>query len=246
MQKENYKIITSQTLPRKKTIVVISPHPDDIALNCGGTVKFFSRDNKIFGFVMTPGYRAFVPKKSKEEIIELREKETKREAKILNYTPYFLKLKFYDEFKGRFLKSDIDKLKEFLKKINPDIIFLPERKDSHPTHILSRKITLRCLKQLRKKVELWNYETMWDLFDSGEFNTIVVLPDKIFAQKIKAVQQHKSQIQRVPYHKALRALAKFRKILLPEQEFFGYGKSLDIKQSIIKDKNIELFFVEKF
>ena len=238
-KKDNYRLIKKENIPKGKKIVVINSHPDDVSINCGGTIALFAPKNKISALVMTTGWRAQVPDKTKEQIIKIREEETIKESKILGFTPHFLKLSFYENFKGKFDKKDIEKLIEKLKTINPDIIFLPQEKDDHPTHKLSRELLLKCLKIMKKKKELWNYETMWDLFNSGEFNTIVSFSDKILSLKIKGVKQHKSQTKRTPYDIAAFSLAKFRGILVPEEEIFGFGK-----KAALKNKNIELFFVE--
>ncbi len=241
IEKERYEVLTKENIPRGKRIAVISPHPDDVAVNCGGTIALLRKYNKISAFIMTTGYRSYVPNKTKEEIIKIREKETIKETKILGFILYFLRLSFYDKYQGRFETKDIRKIIKKLKKIKPDILFIPHKNDKHPIHKLSRKILLNCLKRMKKKVELWNYETMWSLFSPEEFNLIVPFSEKILKLKIKAVKQHKSQIDRTPFDVAASSLAKFRGAIVPEQELFGYGK-----KSTIKDKNIELFFVEKF
>ncbi len=240
IEKTDYRILTKENMPKGKRILVISPHPDDVSINCGGVMALLRKYNKISAFIMTTGYRSYVPNKTKEEIIEIREKETIKESKVSGFIPYFLRLNFYDDYKGKFENKDIKEVIQKLKKINPDIIFVPQKNDRHPTHKLSRNIVLKCLKRMRKKKELWNYETTWALFDSGKFNLIVPFPEKILKLKIKAVKQHKSQITRTPYDVVVRSLAKFRGALVPEQELFGYGE-----KSTLKDKNIELFFVEK-
>jgi len=241
IEKTDYRILTEENIPRGKKILVISPHPDDVSINCGGVIALLSKYNKISAFIMTTGHRSYVPNKTKKEIIRIREKETIKESKVSGFTPYFLRLNFYDDYKKGFENDDIKEVIQKLKKVNPDIMFIPQKNDKHPTHKLSRDIVLECLKRMRKKKELWNYETMWALFDSGKFNLIVPFPEKILRLKIKAVKQHKSQITRTPYDVAAFSLAKLRGALVPEQELFGYGR-----KSILKDKNIELFFVEKF
>ena len=226
-------------MPRKKRILFISPHPDDVSINCVGVVALLSKYNKISAFIMTTGYRSYTPNKTKQEIIQIRKKETIKEAKVLNFIPHFLKLNFYDDYDGKFKESDIKEVVQKLKKINPDIIFVPQKNDKHPTHKLSRNILLKCLKKTKKKVVLWNYETMWSLFSTGEFNLIVPFSRKILKLKKRAIKQHKSQIRRTSYDVAAYSLAKLRGAIIPEQ-LFGYGE-----KSFLKNKNIELFFIEK-
>lgn len=240
IEKETYQVLTEENMPKKKKIVIISPHPDDVAINCGGSLTLLRKFNKITALIMTTGYRSQIPKKTKKEIIKIREKEAIGESKILGFTPYFLRLSFYDKYHGDIEKKDIKKIIKKLKQIKPDILLIPHKNDKHPIHRLSRKIILKCLKKMRRKVDLWNYETMWSLFSPEEFNLIVSFSEEFLKLKIKAIKQHKSQIARTPFEVAAYSLAKFRGAIVPEQELFGFGE-----KSTLKDKNIELFFVEK-
>jgi len=240
VEKERYEVLTKENMPKGKRILIISPHPDDVSINCGGVMALLTKRNKISAFIMTTGYRSYIPNKTKKEIIKIREEETIRESEVSGFTPYFLRLSFYDSYQGRSETKDIRKMIKKLKEIKPDILFIPHKNDKHPIHKLSRKILLNCLKKMKKKVELWNYETIWSLFSPEEFNLIVPFPEKMLRLKIKAIKQHKSQIARTPFDVAASALAKFRGAIVPEQELFGYGE-----KSTLKDKNIELFFVEK-
>lgn len=239
IEETDYRILTEENMPKGKRILIISPHPDDVSINCGGAIALLTKYNKISAFIITTGYRSYIPNKTRREIIKIREEETIRESEVLNFTPYFLRLSFYDNYKGKFEDEDIKELIQKLKKLEPDIILVPQENDKHPTHKLSRNILLKCLKKMKKQVELWNYETMWSLFSLAEFNLIVPFSEKILKLKMKSVKQHKSQVVRTPFDIAAFSLVKLRGALIPEQ-LFGYGK-----ESFIKDKNIELFFVEK-
>jgi len=233
-----YKIITDNNMPKNKTIIVISPHPDDASIGPGGTLAYFSEKNEIHTFVMTTGHRSFIPDKNLTERVMIREDEVINESKILNTTPHLLRLDFYNNGESA-IKKDVDKIYEKLKELNPDIIFLPQVKDSHPTHKTSREIALKALLKYGKKVELWNYESPWALFAEGFFNTIVPLSEKYIEKKLTAIKIQKSQISRTRYDIAAESLAKLRGALVPEQELFGFGKK-PLKIS----PNMEIYFVE--
>ncbi len=233
-----YKIITNEHIPENKKIIVISPHPDDSCINCGGTIIKLSTSNKIKVLIMTTGHRANIPGKNKEERMVLREEEVKKESEILDFEPIFCKLAFYDNEPK--IDEDIDKIKKILITENPDIILLPHKRDAHPTHVTSRKITLEALKRTTIKPELWSYETTWSLFKEEEFNAIVPLNTQEMEQKLDAIKCHKTQIDRTRYDLAAKSLGQLRAALIPEQALASYGK-----ESIKLEKFIELLNIEK-
>lgn len=53
------KLVSSEGLPKDKTIVVFSPHPDDDIISMGGTLlKLVKNGNKVYCIYMTPGTNA--------------------------------------------------------------------------------------------------------------------------------------------------------------------------------------------
>ena len=232
-----YKILTQEHMPENKKIVIISPHPDDSCINAGGTILKLSSANKIDILIMTTGHRADIPGKNKEEKTKIREDEVKKECIILEATPHFCRLGFYDNEPK--IKEDLKKISALLNTLKPDIIMLPHKKDVHPTHITSRKITLESLKTLDFKPELWSYETTWALFKDKEFNTIVSLNSHEMKQKLDAIACHESQLNRTRYDLAAKALGQLRAALIPEQALAEFGKN-----SIKLDKYVELLNIE--
>jgi len=235
---KGYKIVTEGNLVRNKKIIVISPHPDDAGICAGGTLSLLADKNEVHIFVMTTGHRSFVPDTTKEDRIALREEEAHEESKELHTIPHFLRLDFYDNDRQN-MDKDIAKVTEKIQSIDPDIIFVPQESDPHPAHKLAREIVITILKNYPKKVELWNYEGPWALFQQGSFNTIVSLPEPHLQSKINAIKKQKSQLSRTRYDIAAESLARLRGALIPEQELVGYGK-----QPMRISNNLELYFVE--
>ena len=232
-----YKILTQEHLPKNKKIIVVSPHPDDSCINPGGTICKLSSLNDIDILVMTTGHRAKINGKEKEERIKIREEEVKKECEILEATPHFCRLRFYDDETK--IDQDIKEITNILKEIKPDIIMIPHKNDAHSTHIISRKIVLEAIKNVVEKIELWSYETTWSLFKNKKFNMIVVLSGYEMQRKIDAIKCHESQIKRTRYDLAAKALGSFRAALIPEQALTTYGE-----EGMELDKYIELLNVE--
>ncbi len=71
---------------------------------------------------------------------------------------------------------------------------------------------------------LFFYENPWSAIGAFEFNAVFVLSEKEISNKVKAIQQHSSQLERTRFDKAARSLAEFRGVIVPEQRIFGYGR----------------------
>ena len=168
---------------------------------------------------MTTGHRAIDGKKTMKQRINAREKEARAEARILGTKIIFLKAKFYDS--KSIEKTDIKKIRKLLKKIKPDIVFVPQKLDPHPTHILSRKTALA---SIPNHVELWSYETPWGIFGHKKFNTVFEFSEKTLKQKLKAIRTHKSQIERTRFDTAAKNIGEFTRIIMAEQLFSQHGK----------------------
>lgn len=222
------EVLTKQDLPEKKKIVVISPHPDDASISMGGMISELAKKNKVHIVITTSGYRSVVSETKMQDVIAIREKEAKAESKILGTIPYFLQAKFYDAKDiDKAINQDIKKLSAFFKKIKPDIVFVPQVNDKHPTHKLSREVALKSLLSYNKKskssVSIWGYEGLWSIFAEGDFNTIFAFDEKVMKQKMKAIASQKSQVQRTRFDVAAKSLAQLRAAIVPEQALVGYG-----------------------
>lgn len=219
-----------------KNIYVISPHPDDTAVGCGAFIAALSKRNRTRSIVLTSGSHAAKP--------EVRQEETILEAKILGMEePVFLNLPFYERERQP-SRLDEELLSAVLEPL-PDVIFLPSNHDSHKTHKIARKLTLRILGQLLKyndkaNLELIFYETPWGLFPHGKYNAIFPLDEASMRQKLEAIRVHKSQVERTQFVSFAKSLAQLRAAVVPEQALkkWGFGQ-----KPFELGKCLEVYFV---
>ncbi|NQU82833.1 MAG: PIG-L family deacetylase [Parcubacteria group bacterium] len=223
-------------LPKNKKIVIISPHSDDVSIAMGGTVTILAKENTIIPVLFFTGYRG-VADQDKKRATDIREQEMKQESKVLGIEePIFMRLSSYDREEDENLDDDILQVEKVIKEVKPDLIFLPKKDDQQPRHRLAAQITLKALKnpQLDTQEEaktpvLSFYENPWSLFDADEFNVVFVLPKRAVLKKMKAIEQHASQLARTPFDKASLSLVAFRGAVVPEQRIFGYGEEIGNK-----------------
>jgi glucosamine-6-phosphate deaminase len=221
-----FYIMDRESTPAGRRVVVISPHPDDAPISLGGTMAMLSHANRVVTAIMSTGHRSFIYGTQRGERISIRESEVARESRVLGVEARLLRLPFYD---GNYEVSerDLELLQALLAEVDPDWVFLPHLKDSHPAHMASRRIAVEALRRhlagTPKVVELWNYEGPWALFNRGEFNAIVSVPRLSFERKLQAIRAHESQLARTPYDVAAESLARLRSALVPESELAGFG-----------------------
>jgi glucosamine-6-phosphate deaminase len=219
-------IMDAETVPAARRALIVSPHPDDAPISLGGTMAMLSQGNTLVTAVMSTGHRSFIYGTQRSERIAIREAEVIKESRVLGARPRFLRLPFYD---GNYevTERDLELFAGLLAEVEPDWVFLPHHKDSHPAHVASRRIAVEALRRhlagTRTVVEVWNYEGPWALFNRGEFNAIVTIPRIALERKLQAIRAHESQLARTPYDVAAESLARLRSALVPESELAGFG-----------------------
>ncbi len=115
-----------------KRILVVAPHPDDETLGCGGTL-LKARDNadEIFWLIVTDLRTQVDIKASK---LEKREEEIHRVAKAYRVKET-IKLGFPSTMLDNFAISHlISKMSAVVKRIEPNDVYLPYRRDAHSDH----------------------------------------------------------------------------------------------------------------
>jgi len=222
------EVLTENDLPKGKFITVISPHPDDGSISLGGIIAGLSKYNRVHVVIMTSGYRSDISGAKPEQVIKIREKEARLESKLLGTKPIFLRCEFYDTKNiDQSIKKDIINLSTHLKKLKPDIIFIPQEHDRHPTHKMSRDVAIEAINKYKLKIKdslsVYNYEGLWSLFAEGDFNTVFSYDESIMKKKLKAITAQESQIKRTRFDIAAKSLALLRATIVPEQALVGYG-----------------------
>ena len=159
---------------------MISPHPDDAPISLGGTMAMLSQANRVVTAVMSTGHRSFIYGTQRGERIAIREAEVMKESRFLGAEPRFLRLPFYDS-NYEVSERDLEILAALLLgssiptgcSCRTPGTAIPR---TSPAGAWSSESLRRFLGGTRKTVEVWNYEGPWALFNRGEFNTIVTVP----------------------------------------------------------------------
>lgn len=130
-----------------KNVIVISAHPDDEVLGCGGTlIKHRESGDKIDWLITTninvnQGFSPSRVKSRLDEIIEIESKLKINKTYKLNYPTMSLS----DET----LIEMIPKISEVFKESKPEIIYVLNRSDAHSDHFITFKAVMACTKSFR-------------------------------------------------------------------------------------------------
>ena len=148
-----------------KSILIISPHPDDAILGCGGTIIKETRNKKqVYIVYLTDGRACYEVTGIKseltlEQIAEKRKKEAIDSSRKLGVP---IKNLFFFEIWDQKLKEPKNfskallELKKLLHKIKPFRIFGPVFKNRHPDHQATHDIILEALKEF-PDIEFYMY-----------------------------------------------------------------------------------------
>ena len=181
----------------KIDILAIGAHPDDVELGCSGTIAKEIANNKQVGILdLTKG------ELGTRGSAEIREKEAKDAAKILNVA-----FRENLNFKDGFFKNDEEhqlKLIQVIRKYKPDVILCNAIDDRHIDHPRGAKLVIdSCfLSGLKKIVTKYNNKEQepWrplNIYHYIQWKNLkpdfVVDISNFFEIKIKAVKSFKSQ-----------------------------------------------------
>ncbi len=200
-------------------ILVISPHPDDETLGCGGTIlKHKDIGDKIYWLTIT---NIDVKNGWNKDIVKKRQKEIENVAEMYGFEKTF-KLDYPTA------KLDIIPIQEIIKSISKvilevkaEIIYLPNLSDVHTDHQITFKAAYSCTKNFRypfiKKILM--HETLSETEFTPALPTNIFVPNvfvditKYFDKKLEIFKIYKSEAMEEPSPRSLEvieSIAKYR------------------------------------
>jgi LmbE family N-acetylglucosaminyl deacetylase len=187
-----------------KAVLAIAPHPDDIELGMGATLrKFLRSDISVDVVVLSSAEQSLPQGYSAIDII----KECVESLEVLGMQSQ--DIQFYDFPVRRFNEKRQDLL-ELLVKIDRqkeyDLVFCPSLSDTHQDHEV---VANECVRAFRKRT-LIGYELPWN--NRGFIPTLsVMVTEEDIDYKELSLSKYKSQYGR-PYFEAglLKSLARLR------------------------------------
>ena len=193
---------------RKKSLMVVAPHPDDEILGCGGLIgKIKSAGGKVYVLYLTVGTTKEFTKRGLSTEDE-RTDEIKKVANFLKYDgwriafpgdQYHLQL---DRLSQKQIIHEIEQGDKIsLEIIKPDIVAFPSHNDYNQDHNAAAKATFSASRPVPRQNKfvpdiVLSYEApmdFWSLEKPNQINFMVELTDRQVNNKTKAMTLYKSQ-----------------------------------------------------
>ena len=198
-----------------KSVLVVAPHPDDETLGCGGTLLRHVTLGDVVNCI-------FVTKSQKNT---KNYKSRKNEIKIIKKKYNFKNLTVGNFICTKLHKYDSSKIINFfskeIKKIKPNILYVPFREDAHSDH----RVVFDCISPMFKSFRypyiksVRIYETLSETNFKSSFtkngfepNLWINISD-FLNKKIDIMNIYKSEIGKHPFprsEKAIKSLAILR------------------------------------
>ena len=220
-------------------ILVISPHPDDETLGCGGTIlKHKDIGDKVYWLIIT---NIDMKDGWDKDIVEKRQKEIETVAEMHGFEKTF-KLDYPTAKLDTIpIQEIIESISKVIFEIKPEIIYLPNRSDVHTDHQITFKAAYSCTKNFRypfiKKILM--YETLSEtefapaLPENTFIPNVFVDTTKYFEKKLEIFKIYKSEVMEEPFPRSLdsiKALARYR----GSQIGVEYAESFVLIREIVK------------
>lgn len=202
-------------------ILIISPHPDDEVIGCGGTIiKHIENGDHVRLLYISSGGNLASEGFTGHERVITRENEAIECCKILGVDDfYFLKEKErYLQYTQRFIEKAVLELRAF----KPEIIYFPHSKESDADHricfhVFNDACWLSTVPDFCKESyevsihmpEIRLFE-VWTPLE--QFNLTSDISSQM-NKKIKALEEYKSQLKSCRYDLAIKGLNLYRAIM---------------------------------
>ena len=202
-----------------KKILAVAVHPDDETLGCGGALlKHKKNGDEIYWLIITS---VNVENGWKKENIESRQEEIDKVSEMYGFSAIH-NLSFpttrLDTIPMKDLISEISKI---IQKVEPDIIYVPNRSDIHTDHQVAFKAIMSCTKVFRNSFirKILMYECLSETEFSPSLQTDSFIPNvfvditDFLEEKIKIMNLYRSEMGAFPFPRSaenIRALATYR------------------------------------
>ncbi|ACA46590.1 PIG-L family deacetylase [Clostridium botulinum] len=200
-------------------VLVIAVHPDDETLGCGGTIlKHVDNNDEVHWLILTDvleeyGYSKEHINREYKIVESVKDAYGFKDVMNVGFPAGNIHLISFEKI--------IDGISEFINKIKPEIIYMPNRSDIHTDHQIAVKAIWSCTKAFRypfiKKILMYECVSETDaapalpenVFIPNVFSDITEYIDK----KIEILKLYDSEIGLPPFPRSIdniMALARYR------------------------------------
>ena len=211
--------MTSLTQNKSAQIIVISPHPDDETLGCGGTILKHKEDGDSINWLIITGMtekQGFSP-----QVITQRQEEIESVARMYGFeTVHNLNLPTtrLDEMSSGDIINGISKV---VLEVKPHTVYLPNRSDVHSDHRVVFNTAWSCCKTFRfpfiRRVLMYETPSETDFIppfpETAFFPNIFSDISPYLERKIEIMRVYRDEMEEHPFPRSeqnIRSLAIVR------------------------------------
>jgi len=197
-----------------QSALVLSPHPDDESLGCGGAIKLItSAGGRVDVIYSTSGENGFASgvnptADARRQLQARREAEARTACALLGVRDVV-----FLHGRDRELHAQPELYKPVLDAISQNdyrSVFCPWPHDSHTDHVATYGFLYEALRRCTKRIDIWLYEVWTPL----SFNMCMSI-DSTIDVKMQAIRAHESQIALHGYDEAFHGLSRYRSLFCP-------------------------------
>jgi len=201
-----------------ETYLILAPHHDDESIGCGGSIKLLTKGGAHVHLAVVTSGCVGVPGASGNQASRIREKETLSACEILGIQDAtFLRLK---DLALEFNEANLHAIVEIVRKVRPTTIFLPHQQEMDRDHRIVNELgreaswiaglpgVLPAIEPILHRIRKLFYE-VWTPMQTPHESRVI---DDVWEDKIRAIQQHQSQLQGADYVRMATGLNQFRAI----------------------------------
>ncbi len=206
-------------MANRDKILIVSPHPDDETLGCGGTIlKHVKTGNEVYWLIMT---NIFSGEQYSQKQVEIRQDEIITVAREYRFKKTF-KLDFPASKLDIVPKAEIVKrVRQVISRVSPKLVYIPYKNDAHSDHGVTFDVAISAAKAFRSKSisRILAYEVISETEFAPPLKDNAFIPNSFsdisgyIEQKIKIMRIYKSEIANHPFPRSvknIKALATFR------------------------------------
>jgi LmbE family N-acetylglucosaminyl deacetylase len=205
-------------MPGSERVLVLAPHMDDETIGCGGTLALHARAGAHVAVVfLTDGRNGgggigalsgAARQRKQLELTETRKQEAEHALKTIGIADMRC-VGICDGELGGAIEAAAEQLRDILREIQPEIVYVPMFVDQHSDHRAANDVLLSAAAELPFSFTCAGYEVWTPLFPN-----CIVRIDSTVALKEAALKHYASQLQDGDYLRAAMGLTAYRSIAL--------------------------------
>lgn len=226
----------------KERVLVVTAHPDDEVLGCGGTIARMGKDGcEVFVLILGEGITSRYPNREGafDDELKLLREQSERANRLLGVKQLF----HHDLPDNRFdtipMLDIVKKIETIIKQVKPEVIYTHHDGDLNIDHSITNRAVLTATRPLPGSSvrEVYTFETLssteWAFskqgtqFAANAFCDISATLD----EKIEAIKQYKNELHDFPHPRSCEAIKaaamKWGSLIgVPYAEAFGVVRTM--------------------